>query len=156
MQRRSFLNHSVKTGMAVIAINAGLLSSTKVLANWQPNKAFTKHTIKEAITALYGQSSTIQTHDIILKILDYPPDGDRVAISIDATHFPDVESIAIFADKHAEPLIANYHFKNGALGYVDTQINLRWKKQNIIVVVKANGKLYQIQKIIDPQLPTTE
>ena len=144
MKRRSFLKHSLASGVAVAAANAGLLTPSTVLADWN-KKAFAAKTTDEAISAVYGATKATASNDIKLKAPAIAENGAVTPIKVDATAMSNVESIAIFATKNPMPLVCEYTFGAGALGYVSTRI-IMGQTMNVVAIVKAGGQVYKAEQ----------
>ena len=144
MKRRSFLKHSLASGVAVAAANAGLLTPSTVLADWN-KKAFAAKTTDEAISAVYGATKATASNDIKLKAPAIAENGAVTPIKVDATAMSNVESIAIFATKNPMPLVCEYTFGAGALGYVSTLIKMG-QTMNVVAIVKAGGQVYKAEQ----------
>ena len=144
MKRRSFLKHSLASGVAVAAANAGLLTPSTVLADWN-KKAFAAKTTDEAISAVYGATKAAASNDIKLKAPAIAENGAVTPIKVDATAMSNVESIAIFATKNPMPLVCEYTFGAGALGYVSTRIKMG-QTMNVVAIVKAGGQVYKAEQ----------
>lgn len=144
MKRRSFLKHSLATGAAVVAANAGLLTPTSVLADWN-KKAFDAKTTDDALNSVFGSSSTVDSGDVKLKAPAIAENGAVTPVTVDAAGVSGVESIAILASKNPMPLVCEYTFGAGAVGYVSTRIKMG-QTMNVIAVVKAGGKLLKAEQ----------
>lgn len=144
MKRRIFLKNSLATGAAVVAANAGLLIPTTVLADWN-KKAFTAKTTDEALTSVFGSASAIESGDIKLKAPAIAENGAVTPVTVDASGIDGIESIAILASKNPQPLVCEYTFGAGAVGYVSTRIKMG-QTMDVIAVVKAGGKLFKAQQ----------
>ena len=144
MKRRSFLKGSLATGVTAVAVNAGLLTPSTVLAEWNAD-AFKAKTTTDAISAIYGSSSVEKSADIALKVPSIAENGAVTPVTVDASKMSGVESIAILASKNPMPLVCEYSFTDTAIGYVSTRIKMG-ETQNVIGVVKAGGKLYQVEQ----------
>jgi len=145
MKRRSFLKGSLATGVTAVAVNAGLLTPSTVLAEWNAD-AFKAKTTTDAISAIYGSSSVEKSADIALKVPSIAENGAVTPVTVDASKMSEVvESIAILASKNPMPLVCEYSFTDTAIGYVSTRIKMN-ETQNVIGVVKAGGKLYQVEQ----------
>ncbi len=144
MQRRSFLKNSLAVGTAVIAANAGLLTPTQVLADWN-KKAFSAKSTDDALSSVFGSTSTTESADIKLKAPAIAENGAVTPVTVDASSIDGVESIAIMASKNPMPLVCEYTFGAGAVGYVSTRIKMG-QTMNVIAVVKAGGKLLKAEQ----------
>lgn len=144
MKRRTFLKNTVATGAAVVAANAGLLTPTTVLADWNKT-AFSAKNTDEALNSLFGSANATESADIKLKAPAIAENGAVTPVTVDATSLEGVESIAILASKNPQPLVCQYSFAAGALGYVSTRIKMG-ETMNVMTVVKAGGKLLKAQQ----------
>jgi sulfur-oxidizing protein SoxY len=143
MKRRSFLKGTLATGAAAVAVNAGLLTPSTVLAAKGP--AFEAKTVDDAIKTLYGTTATAESGDVVLKAPEIAENGAVTPVTVDATKLDGVESIAILADKNPTVLACVHNYSGPALGYISTRIKMG-ETMNVIAVVKAGGKLYKAQQ----------
>lgn len=144
MKRRSFLKGTLATGAAAVAVNAGLLTPSTVLADWN-TKAFTAKTTDDAISAIFGASNATASGDIQLKAPAIAENGAVTPVTVDASGIAGVESIAILASKNPIPLVCEYTFGAAAVGYVSTRIKMG-QTMNVIAIVKAGGKLLKAEQ----------
>lgn len=144
MKRRSFLKGTLATGAAAVAVNAGLLTPSTVLASWN-NKAFAAKTTDDALSSVYGSSAASASGDIKLKAPAIAENGAVTPITVDASGIKGVESIAILASKNPMPLVCEYSFGSGAVGFVSTRIKMG-QTMNVIAIVKAGGKLLKAEQ----------
>lgn len=144
MKRRSFLKGTLATGVAAVAVNAGLLIPSTVLADWN-SKAFGAKTIDDALIAAYGTAEISASDDVKLKAPAISENGAVTPITVDASGLADIESISIIASKNPMPLVCKYSFNEGALGFVSTRIKMG-ETQNVIAIAKAGGKLFKTEQ----------
>lgn len=144
MKRRSFLKGTLATGAAAVAVNAGLLTPSTVLADWN-TKAFTAKTTDDAISAIFGASNATASGDVKLKAPAIAENGAVTPVTVDASGIDGVESIAILASKNPIPLVCEYTFAASAVGYVSTRIKMG-QTMNVIAIVKAGGKLLKAEQ----------
>jgi len=144
MKRRSFLKGTLATGAAAVAVNAGLLTPSTVLADWN-KKAFNAKAPEDALNAAFGMSNATASSDIDLGAPAIAENGAVTPIKVDATKMAGVESIAILASKTPFPFVCEYSFSGPALGYVSTRIKMG-ETQNVVAIVKAGGKLYKAEQ----------
>ncbi|WP_029407981.1 thiosulfate oxidation carrier protein SoxY [Thiomicrorhabdus sp. Milos-T2] len=145
MKRRSFLKGTLATGAAAVAVNAGLLTPNVVLAADWNSKAFKAKTTDDALNSAFGSASVADSGDIKLKAPAIAENGAVTPVTVDASGIDGVESIAIMASKNTHPLVCEYNFGAGALGYVSTRIKMG-KTMNVVAVVKAGGKLLKAEQ----------
>ncbi len=144
MKRRSFLKGTLATGAAAIAVNAGLLTPSTVLADWN-SKAFNAKTTDDALNALYGASNATTSGDVVLKAPAIAENGAVTPVTVDASGITGVESITILASKNPIPLVCEYTFGAAAVGYVSTRIKMG-QTMDVIAVVNAGGKLLKAEQ----------
>jgi len=144
MKRRSFLKGTLATGAAAVAVNAGLLTPSTVLASWN-KEAFTAKSTDAALTGVYGSTAAAASGDIQLKAPAIAENGAVTPVTVDASGMTGVESIAILASKNPVPLVATYAFSGSAIGYASTRIKMG-ETMNVIAVVKAGGKLFKAEQ----------
>ena len=144
MKRRSFLKSTVATGAAVVAANAGLLTPNVVLADWN-QAAFKAKSTEDAISAVYGSAGTTDSGDIKLKAPAIAENGAVTPVTVDASGIEGVESISILASKNPMPMVCEYTFGAGAIGYVSTRIKMG-ETMNVIAIAKAGGQLLKAEQ----------
>lgn len=144
MKRRSFLKGTLATGAAAIAVNAGLLTPSTVLAAWNKDAFGAKNT-DDALNGVFGSTATADSADVQLKAPAIAENGAVTPVTVDASGMSGVESIAILASKNPVPLVCIYTFSDKAVGYVSTRIKMG-ETMNVIAVVKAGGKLYKAEQ----------
>lgn len=144
MKRRSFLKATLATGAASVAVSAGLLTPSIVLANWN-KKAFDGTTVEDALKGIFGSSDAANSGDVKLTAPAIAENGAVTPVQVDATAMKGVESIAIVATKNPTPLVCKYDFSGAAEGFISTRIRMG-STQNVMAVVKAGGKLYKAEQ----------
>ena len=142
MQRRTFMKGTLAASGVAVAISAGLLSPSAVLAAW-PKSAFSARSVSDALSGL-GISTTAASGDIKITAPDIAENGAVVPVKV-TTSIAGVTSIAILAEKNGSPLTANFNLKGSAQGMVATRIKMQ-KTSAVIAVVKAGGKAYSARK----------
>jgi len=143
MQRRTFMKGTLAGSTVAVAVSAGLLSPSAVLAAW-PKGAFESKSIQDALSGLMGSADTSPSGDIKIKAPDIAENGAVVPVSV-TTSIAGITSIAILAEKNGLPLAANFELSSNAKGYVSTRIKMG-KTSDVIAVVKAGGKAYSARK----------
>jgi sulfur-oxidizing protein SoxY len=144
MKRRSFLKGTLATGAAAVAVNAGLLTPSTVLAEWN-KAAFSAKNSDDALNNVYGSASATDSGDVKLKAPAIAENGAVTPVTVDASGMSGVESISILASKNPMPLVCTYNFSGPAQGYVSTRIKMG-ETMNVVAVVKAGGKLYKAEQ----------
>ena len=143
MKRRTFLKGTFAATTAGIAIGAGLLSPSTILADWAEHKdAFAAMSLKDAITAIggIGEAST----DITITAPDIAENGAVVPVEITST-IAGVTSIHILVEKNSQPLSAIFTLGKKAETYVSNRFKIG-KSGDVIAVVKAGDKVYNAKK----------
>ena len=142
MQRRTFMKGTLAASGVAVAVSAGLLSPSTVLAAW-PKSAFEAKSVTDALSGL-GVSTSTPSSDIQIKAPDIAENGAVVPVTV-KTSIAGVTSIAILAEKNGVPLTSNFNLKGSAQGFVATRIKMQ-KTSAVIAVVKAGGKAYSARK----------
>ena len=142
-KRRSFLKSSAAAGAFGVAVSAGLITPRAVLAAW-PKAAFESTSVDDAIKNAYGSAATTNSSDIALKAPEIAENGAVVPITV-TSKIAGTESISILISKNPTPLTATFKMGKGAEGFVSTRVKMS-KTSDLVVVVKANGKLYSAKK----------
>lgn len=135
--RRSLLKGAGSLGALSIAVAAGLLKPTRVMAAWN-EAGFNAKTVADAMTAI-GAGGAALSKEVLIKTPEIAENGAVVPVDI-VTELPNVESIAIFGEKNTFPLVAQYNLTDFS-GLLTTRIKLG-STSNVRVVVKADGKHY--------------
>ncbi len=143
MKRRVFLKSTLAGSAVAVAVGAGLVTPRSVLAAW-PKAAFEAKSIDSSLTDLFGGGATEPSGDIKIKAPDIAENGAVVPVTI-STGMSGVESITIYSEKNATPMVANFHLASNAKGYVSTRIKMG-KSSDVVAVVKAGGKVYSARK----------
>lgn len=143
IKRRTFLKGSLAGSAVAIAVGAGLLTPSTVMAAW-PKDAFAAKNPNSALTSLLGSSSSTASKDIKIKAPDIAENGAVVPITV-SSGISGIESISIVAEKNGTPLAASFNLAGNTQGYVATRIKLA-KTSKIVAVVKAGGKMYSTSK----------
>lgn len=121
----------------------GVLLPRQVMAEWN-QEAFAASTQTEAMQLMYG-AIPVSSDEIHLKLPRIAIDGNLVPVSV-ITSIQQVESISLFIDGHAQPLIAEFIIPEGTQAKVLTRIRVA-KTSTITAVVKAKELLSASQEI---------
>lgn len=141
--RRTFLKGAGATGTVAVAIAAGLLKPSQVLAAEWNKSAFEAKSVADALKSM-GASAPVDSKDIQIKAPDIAENGAVVPIEV-TSKIAGTTSIAILAEKNATPMVADFTLSNGAEGYVSTRIKMGTTSL-IRAIVKAGGKTYTAAK----------
>ena len=142
MQRRTFMKGTLAASGVAVAISAGLLSPSTVLAAW-PNSAFKAKSVPDALSGL-GVGTTSTSGAITITAPDIAENGAVVPVKVE-TSIAGATSVSILVEKNGSPLAANFNLKGSAQGFVATRIKMQ-KTSAVIAVVKAGGKAYSARK----------
>lgn len=138
--RRNVLKGATGAGAVAVAVAAGLLKPTQVLA--APRSAFEAKNVADALSGL-GAAGAAESKDITIKAPDIAENGAVVPVEV-VTTLANVESIAILGEKNANPLVAQYMLTDFD-GTLATRMRMG-QTANVRAVVKAGGKVYTAAK----------
>ncbi|MEW6133171.1 MAG: thiosulfate oxidation carrier protein SoxY [Pseudomonadota bacterium] len=139
--RRSLLRGAGSAGAISIAIAAGLLKPTQVMAAWNES-GFDAKSVADAMAAI-GAGGAVNSKEVLIKTPDIAENGAVVPVDV-VTDLPNVESIALFGEKNTFPLVGQYNLTDFD-GLLTTRIKLG-TTSNVRAVVKAGGKYYTATK----------
>jgi len=142
-KRRTFIKGAGAAGTVAVAVAAGLLKPTEVLAAEWNKAAFDAKGMPDALKVLNATGSA-DSKDITIKAPDIAENGAVVPVEV-TSKIAGTSSIALMVEKNASPLAASFDLANGADGYVSTRIKMG-QTSNVRVVVKAGGKSYTAVK----------
>ena len=141
--RRIILKATMAAGTLAVAAGANLLTPSTVLAAW-PAKAFKATKLDVAMDAMTGKGRPIPSNDITVTAPDIAENGAVVSVKVKTT-LPKVESISLYVAVNAFPLSASYILSNQMETTITGRIKMA-KTDDIVAVVKSNGKLYTAKK----------
>lgn len=144
-ERRAFLKTA---GSGAILLAASAIGLLKPLSAWALtwNKAAFSAKTKEKAMSEAGYGGAIESSDIVLTVPDIAEDGSMVKVEA-LSKIPGTVSMAFFAEKNPNPLVAEYLFSGATLPYMVTHIKMA-KTSVFRVAVKADGKVYTAGKEI--------
>ena len=140
--RRNVLKGAAGAGTVAVAVAAGLLKPTQALAG-VPRSAFEAKSVGDA-EKLMGASAPVESKDITIKAPDIAENGAVVPVEV-ISGIAGTSSIAILAEKNANPLVADFSLMGGAQGFISTRIKMG-QTALVRVVVTAGGKAYTAAK----------
>lgn len=143
--RRVFLKKAGSGAVLLVASAVGLLKPLSAFAMTWNKSAFSAKTKDEAMSEA-GYGGATESGDILLTVPDIAGDGSIVIVEA-MSNIPGTVSMAFFAEKNPNPLVAEYFFSNGTLPYMVTHIKMS-KTSVFRVAVKADGKVYTAGKEI--------
>ena len=140
--RRNVLKGATGAGVVAVAVAAGLLKPTQVMAA-APRSAFEAKNVGDALKGM-GVSAPADSKDITIKAPDIAENGAVVPVEVTSS-IAGTSAIAIIAEKNATPLVADFGLTGGAEGFVSTRIKMG-QTALIRAVVTAGGKSYTAAK----------
>jgi len=143
MKRRTFLQGSLAGSAVAVAVGAGLLSPSTVLAAW-PQAAFTAKSVSDAMNGLFGSADSTASDAIKIKAPDIAENGAVVPVSVN-TSIAGVTKIALITEKNATPLSCSFDMGSTTKGFISTRLKMG-KTSDVIAVVEAGGKRYAARK----------
>lgn len=140
--RRNVLKGATGASAVAVAVAAGLLKPTQVLADWN-KAAFEAKNVGDAMKGM-GVAGPADSKDISIKAPDIAENGAVVPVEVTSA-IPGTTSIAIMAEKNATPLLADFKLSGGTQGYISTRIKMG-ATALVRAVVTAGGKSYTAAK----------
>ncbi|WP_019625310.1 thiosulfate oxidation carrier protein SoxY [Thioalkalivibrio sp. ALJT] len=138
-KRRVFLKGTLAAGTVGVAVGAGLLAPSKLLAAW-PSEAFAAEGIAAAMEAVTG-SSDVPDGDVELSAPEIAENGAVVPVSI-STGMDNVTEMAVFVELNNQPLTAHYVLGDGAHANISGRIRMG-ESSNVIAVAKSGDSWYK-------------
>jgi sulfur-oxidizing protein SoxY len=142
-KRRILLKGSLGAGAIGVAVSAGLLTPSAVLAAW-PEAAFKATDAGAALKDLLGSDATENSDQVRIKAPDIAENGAVVPVTVES----DVEgakSISIIASGNGTPLIASFELGDSAGPFVSTRIKMA-KTSDVVAVVQTGDGLLSAAK----------
>jgi sulfur-oxidizing protein SoxY len=141
--RRNLLKSTGAATSVAVAVAAGLLKPSQVLAGEWNKTAFESKSVADALKAA-NASGPADSKDIMIKAPDIAENGAVVPVEV-TSNIAGTESILILVEKNNTPMAAEFDLSNGAESYVSTRIKMAGTS-GVRVVVKAGGKSYSAVK----------
>ena len=139
--RRNVLKGATGAGAVAVAVAAGLLKPTQVLA--APRSAFEAKDLAGAMSGL-GATGAAESKDITIKAPDIAENGAVVPVEVTSA-IAGTSSIALIAEKNATPLVADFDLMGGTQPFISTRIKMG-QTALVRAVVTAGGKNYTATK----------
>lgn len=136
--RRSLLKTAGAFG---ILLAAGVISS-KEAAAFDLKAGFEAKTLQDALAVLGG--SAADSKEIVITSPEIAENGAVVPVSVSTT-LPNTSEIYIFVEKNPSPLAAVFMIPADTEPMVQTRLKMG-QSTNVLVVVKADGKLFSATK----------
>jgi sulfur-oxidizing protein SoxY len=144
-KRRTFNAGVFRIGLAVIIAKLMALSPARALADW-PKTAFDEKSLPGALNAVFGKLPITPSNAISIDLPDIAEDGAIVPMKV-TTSLPEVDSIAILAEKNPVPLIGQFSFVAEVEPAIKTRIKLA-ATGPVTVVARSQNKLYSATRQI--------
>lgn len=142
-KRRILLKGSIAAGSVGVAVGAGILSPSLVLANWN-EAAFSAKSLPDALSSLMGSDATETNDAIKIKAPDIAENGAVVPVTVEMD-LDGVKSIAIVASENQTPLIASFDLGESAMPFVSTRIKMA-RTSDVVAVVQTEDGLFSNAK----------
>ncbi len=141
LERRQVLKTGGALGLWGVFASLGLMPS---FAHAEWNKTlFSAKSMNEALD-LIGAVLPETSGDIQLNVPEIAENGAVVPISVSSS-LPNATQIMVFVDKNPNVLAANFNLPAGTETFVTTRVKMG-QTATVIVLVKADGKLYRAAK----------
>jgi sulfur-oxidizing protein SoxY len=140
--RRNVLKSAAGASAVAVAVAAGLLKPTQAMAAWNKS-AFEAKNVGDALKGI-GVTSPADSKDITIKAPDIAENGAVVPVEVSSS-IAGTSSIAILAEKNAQPLVGTFGLSGGAEGFISTRIKMG-QTSLVRAVVNAGGKTYTAAK----------
>ena len=140
MKRRTFLQGTLAAGAAGLAVSAGLLTPSMVMA--EGGGAFDAKSMDDALKAMAVTPE--ESKDITIKAPEIAENGAVVPGEVTTT-IADVKEISLLVDGNPTPLAATFILGEGANPTASTRIKMG-KTANVVALVKAGDKAYSAKQ----------
>lgn len=137
--RRSLLK---STGAFGILLAAGVITAQQAFAANDARAGFDAKTLSEALATLGG--TAVDSKDIAITTPDIAENGAVVPVTVNSS-IPNTQEIYIFVEKNPSPLAAIFMIPLDTESTVQTRLKMG-QSTNVVVVIKANGKLFTASK----------
>lgn len=129
------------TGALAALVSLGIVTQSQALAAVD-QASFQIKNLKDALKAIGGVPAT--SDQISLMSADIAENGAVVPVSA-SSKLPNTTEMYFLVEKNPMPLSAAFFIPAGTVPEVQTRLKMG-QSSNVIVVVKANGKLYSASK----------
>lgn len=138
MKRRTFLQGTIAAGAAGLAVSAGLLTPSRVMAN-----AFEAKTLADALAGI-GASGAADSADVKIKAPEIAENGAVVPVTV-TSGVAGTNEISILVQDNPLPLVATFMLGEGAKPEVSTRIKMG-KTSNVVAIAKAGGAVHSAKQ----------
>ncbi|MFO8153701.1 thiosulfate oxidation carrier protein SoxY [Thioalkalivibrio sp.] len=141
-KRRVFLKGSLAAGTVGVAVGAGLLAPSKLLAAF-PADVFETRGYEDALEAALG-TTEMEEGDIEITAPEIAENGMVVPVTVE-TGMSDVSEMALFVVENGSPLTSKYILGAGAVPMFATRIKMG-ESSDVVATVKSNGSWYKASR----------
>lgn len=141
--RRCLLRGAVSSATLAVAVAAGLMRPRAILAAEIPRYFDAANSLSAALHALRA-SNPAYSPAIRILAPDIAEDGASVFVDF-ACALPNVDTVAIFADRNPQPLLAAFHLEPEVLPALQMRVKVH-QTSNVWVFVRSNGQFYKAAK----------
>jgi sulfur-oxidizing protein SoxY len=141
-KRRVFLKGTLAAGTVGIAVGAGLLAPSQLLAAW-PEAAFKARGYEDALKATLG-TTEMPEGSIEITAPEIAENGMVVPVTVE-TSMGEVSEMALFVEKNGAPLTSMYVLGAGAVPMFATRVKMG-QSSDVIAAVKSGGKWYSARR----------
>ena len=136
-----------KLGLAAMAMTA-----TVYATDYRAEKpdAWTAHTVQDAIKALYGEVTPVESADVKLNAPDVASNGGAIPVSVKTDI--DAKSIAIFQDANPESTVAVFAMNENTIANYGLKIKMKKSGTITVIVEGKDGKFYSAKKTLEVAL----
>jgi len=144
--RRIFIKRATSLSLISLAATAGLISPNlaKAAAFKSP---FDATNIDDALSSLSAGVTIENSDKIELKVPKVAENGALVPITVSSS-LNNVKSIAVFAEKNPQPLVARFELGEYTNPVVGARIKMA-KTSQISVILSAENRLYTTRKLVN-------
>lgn len=142
-KRRNFIKSAGGTASIVMAVTAGLIKPTEVLAVEWNKASFEAKGLSDALKVV-GATGAADSKDVQIKAPDIAENGAVVPVEV-ISKIAGTSAILLLVEKNANPLTANFELTNGAEGYVSARIKMG-QTSNVRAVVRVGSKFFTAVK----------
>ena len=129
------------TGALGTLVSLGLITTEQAMAA-ESRPAFASKTLSGALEAIGGQPATSDQIEVIAP--DIAENGAVVPVAT-VSKLPNTTDVWFLVENNPQPMAAHFAFPAGTAPEVKTRVKMG-KTSDVIVVAKADGKLYMAKK----------
>jgi sulfur-oxidizing protein SoxY len=135
MKRRTFLQSTLAASAAGLAVSAGLLTPSIVMADG----GFDAKNLADALGGI-GAGGAADSADVKIKAPEIAENGAVVPVTV-TSGVAGTTEISILVENNPTPLAATFTLGEGAQSEVSTRIKMG-KTSNVVAIAKAGGKAF--------------